>query len=157
MESNKGNIYIASTSPPSVLRAYYEQFQRDFLIFLKCRAVELVTGGRMVLTFLGRRSEDPSSKECCYIFELLAIALNDMVSEVTYNSMIKIQAILLFKLLAIWIAKVREFIWDSSIQLFLQVSLIRVLIHLLLKLLTIQTANCCWTSGTPNSNMETHN
>nr|QNU12860.1 salicylic acid methyl transferase [Betula lenta] len=81
LESNKGNIYIASTSPPSVLRAYYEQFQRDFSIFLKCRAVELVTGGRMVLTFLGRRSKDPSSKECCYIFELLAIALNDMVSE----------------------------------------------------------------------------
>ena len=36
----------------------------------------------MVLTFLGRRSDDPSSKECCYIWELLAVALNDMVSEV---------------------------------------------------------------------------
>ncbi|XP_059434191.1 S-adenosyl-L-methionine:benzoic acid/salicylic acid carboxyl methyltransferase 2-like [Corylus avellana] len=79
--NNKGNIYMASTSPPGVLCAYYEQFQRDFSIFLKCRAEELVGGGRMVLTILGRRSEDPSSKECCYIWELLATALNDMVSE----------------------------------------------------------------------------
>ncbi|KAJ7953041.1 Salicylate O-methyltransferase [Quillaja saponaria] len=46
-----------------------------------CRAEELVEGGRVVLTFLGRRSEDPSSKECCYIWELLAMALNDMVLE----------------------------------------------------------------------------
>ncbi|CAK9152354.1 unnamed protein product [Ilex paraguariensis] len=72
---------MASTSPPSVLKAYYEQFQRDFSLFLKCRSKELVTGGRMVLTFLGRKSEDPSSEECCYIWELLAITLNDMVSE----------------------------------------------------------------------------
>ena len=74
---------MASTSPPSVLRAYYEQFQKDFSVFLKCRAEELMVGGGMVLTFLGRRNEDPSSKECCYIWELLAMALNDMVSEVT--------------------------------------------------------------------------
>ncbi|KAK6237424.1 hypothetical protein QUC31_002893 [Theobroma cacao] len=81
LESNKGNIYIANTSPPDVLKAYYEQFQQDFSLFLKCRSEELVEGGRMVLTFLGRRSDDPSSKECCYIWELLAMALNDMVFE----------------------------------------------------------------------------
>nr|UMB49597.1 salicylic acid methyltransferase [Hamamelis vernalis] len=81
LESNKGNIYMASTSPPSVLKAYYKQFQRDFSLFLKYRSEELVAGGRMVLTTLGRRSEDPSSKECCYIWELLAEALNEMVSE----------------------------------------------------------------------------
>ena len=73
---------MASTTPPCVLRAYYEQFQKDFSMFLKCRAVELVAGGGMVLTFSGRRSEDPSSKERCYVWELLALALNDMVSEV---------------------------------------------------------------------------
>ncbi|CBI17473.3 unnamed protein product, partial [Vitis vinifera] len=78
---NKGNIYMASSSPPSVLKAYYEQFQSDFSMFLRCRSEELLGGGTMVLTFLGRRSEDPSSKECCYIWELLAVALNDMVSE----------------------------------------------------------------------------
>ncbi|KAJ4714332.1 putative Benzoate carboxyl methyltransferase [Melia azedarach] len=81
LESNKGNIYMASTSPPSVLKAYYQQFQKDFSLFLKCRSEELVDGGRMVLTFLGRKSKDPSSKECCYIWELLAMALNNMVAE----------------------------------------------------------------------------
>lgn len=38
-------------------------------------------GGRMVLTILGRKNEDPSSKDGCYIWELMAMALNDMVSE----------------------------------------------------------------------------
>ncbi|KAK7250896.1 hypothetical protein RIF29_33655 [Crotalaria pallida] len=79
VENNKGNIYMSSTSPLNVLKAYYEQFQRDFSTFLKCRAEEVVEGGRMVLTFLGRRSVDRSSKECCYIWELMATALNDMV------------------------------------------------------------------------------
>ncbi|PON71454.1 SAM dependent carboxyl methyltransferase [Parasponia andersonii] len=81
VENNKGNIYMANTSPPSVIKAYKEQFQRDFSFFLKCRSEELVAGGRMVLTILGRKSEDPSSKDGCYIWELLAVALNDMVSE----------------------------------------------------------------------------
>ncbi|KAG6647006.1 hypothetical protein CIPAW_07G048600 [Carya illinoinensis] len=67
LESNKGNIYMARTSQPSVPRAYHAQFQQDFSMFLKCRAEE--------------RSEDPSSRECCYIWELLAIVLNEMVSE----------------------------------------------------------------------------
>ena len=85
LESNKGNIYMASSSPPSVLKAYYEQFQRDFSMFLRCRWEELLEGGSMVLTFLGRRSDDPSSKECCYIWELLAVALNDMWQRCTFN------------------------------------------------------------------------
>nr|UMB49616.1 salicylic acid methyltransferase [Passiflora edulis] len=81
LEANKGNIYMNKTSPPSVLRAYYEQFQRDFSLFLRCRSKELVTGGRMVLTLLGRRSEDPASKECCHFWEILAAALKEMVLE----------------------------------------------------------------------------
>ncbi|KAE8703819.1 Salicylate carboxymethyltransferase [Hibiscus syriacus] len=81
LENNKGNIYMASSSPPDVPRAYYKQFQQDFSLFLKCRSEELVDGGRMVLTVLRRRSDDPSSKEGCYIWELLAMALNDMVLE----------------------------------------------------------------------------
>ncbi|KAL2532535.1 Salicylate/benzoate carboxyl methyltransferase [Abeliophyllum distichum] len=81
VEMNKENIYLASTSPPSVINAYYEQFQKDFSMFLKCRSEELVSGGRMVLTILGRKSEDPTSKECCYIWDLLAMALKQMVSE----------------------------------------------------------------------------
>ncbi|KAI3500031.1 hypothetical protein L1887_35846 [Cichorium endivia] len=79
--TNKGNIYMSRTSPTSVISAYREQFHTDFLMFLQYRAKEMVSGGRMVLTFLGRRSDDPRSKECCYIWELLAMALNDMVSE----------------------------------------------------------------------------
>ncbi|KAL4568978.1 hypothetical protein LXL04_024604 [Taraxacum kok-saghyz] len=80
-ETNKGNIYMSTTSPPSVIKAYHQQFKSDFSMFLKCRANEIVSGGRMVLTILGRRNEDPCSKECCYIWELLAMALNDMVIE----------------------------------------------------------------------------
>ncbi|KAK3005169.1 LOW QUALITY PROTEIN: hypothetical protein RJ639_015640 [Escallonia herrerae] len=79
IESNNRNIYMASTSPPCVVKAYYDQFQTDFSMFLKYRSQELMTGGRMVLTLLG--SDHPTSKECCYIWELLAMALSDMVSE----------------------------------------------------------------------------
>ncbi|KAL0434361.1 UNVERIFIED_CONTAM: Salicylate carboxymethyltransferase [Sesamum latifolium] len=82
VEMNKENIYIASTSPASVINAYYEQFQRDFSTFLRCRSEEVIGGGKMVLTLLGRRSESASSKECCYIWELLAISLKEMVSQV---------------------------------------------------------------------------
>ncbi|KAF8018275.1 hypothetical protein BT93_H3236 [Corymbia citriodora subsp. variegata] len=81
LEGNKGNIYIARSSPASVIRAFYEQFQRDFSTFLDCRGQELVVGGRMVLTILGRRSDDPSSDECCHHVNLLATVLNEMVSE----------------------------------------------------------------------------
>ncbi|KAL8118056.1 hypothetical protein AgCh_015815 [Apium graveolens] len=80
-EINKGNIYIAITSSPSVIRAYHQQFQKDFTAFLKCRSEEMVTAGRMVLTIIGRRSDDPTSKECCLIWELLSVALRDMVSQ----------------------------------------------------------------------------
>nr|BAB39396.1 S-adenosyl-L-methionine:salicylic acid carboxyl methyltransferase [Atropa belladonna] len=81
IEKNKENIYIASTSPPSVIKAYYKQYEKDFSNFLKYRSEELMKGGKMVLTFLGRESEDPSSKECCYIWELLSMALNELVLE----------------------------------------------------------------------------
>ncbi|XP_054811210.1 S-adenosyl-L-methionine:benzoic acid/salicylic acid carboxyl methyltransferase 2-like [Prosopis cineraria] len=81
VENNKGNIYNASTSPLDVQKAYCDQFQRDFSLFLKCRAQELVEGGRMVLTLVGRSCSDPSSHESNYSWELLAMALKDMVSE----------------------------------------------------------------------------
>ncbi|KAM3356880.1 S-adenosyl-L-methionine:benzoic acid/salicylic acid carboxyl methyltransferase 3 [Capsicum galapagoense] len=81
IEKNKGNIYMSSTSPPSVIKAYYKQYGKDFTNFLKYRSEELMKGGKMVLTFLGRENEDPSSKECCYIWELLSMALNELVVE----------------------------------------------------------------------------
>ncbi|XP_030531736.2 salicylate carboxymethyltransferase-like [Rhodamnia argentea] len=81
LEGNKGNVYIARSSPPSVIRAFFEQFQRDFSMFLEYRGRELVVGGRMVLSLVGRRSNDPSSEECCHHWNLLATVLNVMVSE----------------------------------------------------------------------------
>ncbi|GAA0185260.1 methyltransferase [Lithospermum erythrorhizon] len=82
LEGNKGNIFMASTSPIGVLNAYYNQFKSDFSTFLKNRSLEIVAGGHMVLTMLGRNSEDRSSKEGCLTWGLLASALNDMVTEV---------------------------------------------------------------------------
>ncbi|KAL2346109.1 hypothetical protein Fmac_000109 [Flemingia macrophylla] len=74
---NKGNIYFTGTSPSSVYQAYLEQFSEDFNLFIKSRAEELVSGGGMILTFVGR-------DETCEIttpWGLLGLALNDMVSE----------------------------------------------------------------------------
>ncbi|XP_058754467.1 S-adenosyl-L-methionine:benzoic acid/salicylic acid carboxyl methyltransferase 3-like [Vicia villosa] len=79
--NNKGAIYIQSNSPSNVIKAYYEQFQRDFSFFIKCRAEEIVERGGMVLTFLGRKGDDARSKDCCFISELFATVLNDMVLE----------------------------------------------------------------------------
>lgn len=83
IEINKGNIYLSNTSPPGVVKAYLEQFQRDFSTFLQYRAEELVPGGAMVLTILGRKSKDHSSKESGYVWELLSKALNQLVTKVT--------------------------------------------------------------------------
>nr|BCT65992.1 putative methyltransferase [Lotus japonicus] len=85
VENNKGNIYMARSSPSNVLKAYYEEFQKDFSSFLKSRAKELVEGGKMVLTLLGRTSEVQYSEDGCDIWDLLALALSDMVSEGKIN------------------------------------------------------------------------
>nr|GMD84655.1 salicylate carboxymethyltransferase-like [Ipomoea batatas] len=77
IEENKGNIRMATTSPPSVIKAYYDQFEQDFSNFLECRSKELVKGGRMVLTMQGRSSENPT----CHLWELLTLALNEIVAE----------------------------------------------------------------------------
>ncbi|XP_027176824.1 salicylate carboxymethyltransferase-like [Coffea eugenioides] len=84
-EINKGNIYMASSSPSSMIRAYVKQFKKDFSTFLSCRAEGLVTHGCMVLTILGRKSKDPCSKDGCYMWELLALALNDLISEALFR------------------------------------------------------------------------
>ncbi|KAL2895621.1 Salicylate carboxymethyltransferase [Bienertia sinuspersici] len=81
IEDNKKNIGIGRTSPPNVLKAYYDQFEKDFSMFLRCRCKEVVDEGIMVLTLLGRKSIEPYSKESCYMFDFLATALNDMVSQ----------------------------------------------------------------------------
>ncbi|XP_019180722.1 PREDICTED: salicylate carboxymethyltransferase-like [Ipomoea nil] len=81
LEENKGNIRIAASSPPSVIKAYYKQFERDFLTFLKCRSEELVTGGRMVLYFLGRKSESHNPSHDVNIWVLFAKSLKDLVTK----------------------------------------------------------------------------
>ncbi|KAK9942535.1 hypothetical protein M0R45_008196 [Rubus argutus] len=72
---NKGNIYIAKKSSPAVFDEYFEQFNRDFTVFLRSRAQEIVQGGSMVLTTMGSiKSNDP----LC-IWEFVGLKLHDMV------------------------------------------------------------------------------
>ncbi|KAL1803404.1 hypothetical protein ACET3Z_032051 [Daucus carota] len=81
LDSNKGNIFMAKESPFSVLEAYINQFKSDFTTFLQMRSQEMVSHGRMVLTLLGRSIEDPTSKDCCYIYGLVAKSLHDLLAE----------------------------------------------------------------------------
>lgn len=81
-EINKGNIYLSSTSPESVSRAYFEQFQKDFLRFLRCRSEEVMAGGRMVITLAGRTTDDPRDEESNRLWRPFTMALQDMVFEV---------------------------------------------------------------------------
>ncbi|XP_028771262.1 salicylate carboxymethyltransferase-like [Neltuma alba] len=81
VENNKGNVCMTRTSPLNVCNSYYHQFQRDFSMFLKYRAQEVVEGGHMVLTLLGRSSGDPSMEKSCHIWDIVAEALNQMVLE----------------------------------------------------------------------------
>ncbi|XP_074313374.1 putative jasmonic acid carboxyl methyltransferase 2 [Silene latifolia] len=72
---NKGNIYIAETSPQEIHKAYYAQFKKDFTLFLKLRSREMVSQGGMVLVLQGSfNSDNPDS-----IHSLLGSTLQDMV------------------------------------------------------------------------------
>lgn len=79
---NKGKLYISHTSPSDVINAYVSQFQNDFSSFLRSRSPEMVTGGRMLLSLMGRSSIDPTIEDGCYYqWELLANALSTLVSK----------------------------------------------------------------------------
>ncbi|KAM7273400.1 hypothetical protein ACFE04_028064 [Oxalis oulophora] len=79
---NKGNIYMAKNSPPHVFQAYLKQYQKDFFLLLSLRAKEMVSDGRMVLTFIGRSMINPSvSRDCCYFWEALTKSLFGLVDE----------------------------------------------------------------------------
>ncbi|KAL6346244.1 hypothetical protein AAG906_033040 [Vitis piasezkii] len=86
LEKNKGHIYIANGSPPTIIEAYTNQFQRDFSLFLGLRSEEIKPGGCMVITIIGRNMEDPSSGDCSDLWELLAKSLLDMLAEADLNS-----------------------------------------------------------------------
>ncbi|XP_028767896.1 theobromine synthase 2-like [Neltuma alba] len=70
---DKGNIYVTSISPPSCAK----QFKEDFTLFLRSRSQELVPGGGMLLTFIGRYDSSQNISPP----GLFRIILNDMVLE----------------------------------------------------------------------------
>ncbi|CAM0908036.1 unnamed protein product [Alopecurus aequalis] len=79
---NEGNIYIGKPTPPAVIKLLQEQFQKDFDLFLTLRSRELVGGGRMLLTFLGRKSEEMLMHgEVSTVFELVAKSLQSLVQK----------------------------------------------------------------------------
>ncbi|XP_068638791.1 probable methyltransferase TCM_000336 isoform X2 [Aristolochia californica] len=77
---NKGKIYISESSPKSVTEAYSSQFHKDFRVFLESRSQELISGGRMVLMFLGRPGRDHTNRGNTIYWELLAEAFARMLS-----------------------------------------------------------------------------
>ncbi|KAE8816789.1 Jasmonate O-methyltransferase [Hordeum vulgare] len=65
---------------PMVREAYAHQFRKDFTLFLKLRAKELVSGGRMVISLVGTRSDVIASK--FFLFPgIVAQILTVMVAE----------------------------------------------------------------------------
>ncbi|KAM3244422.1 hypothetical protein ACQJBY_056007 [Aegilops geniculata] len=78
---NEGNIDIAITTPPSVVKMYQEQFEKDMLLFLRLRHEELVGGGKMMLTFLGRKHGDAYRGGLCRLHGLLSRSVQSLVDE----------------------------------------------------------------------------
>ncbi|XP_042040538.1 probable methyltransferase TCM_000336 [Salvia splendens] len=78
---NGKSIYISERSPPAVRRAYLEQFQEDFSLFLKSRSRELIHGGRMVLVMLGRTASDHTHCANLFLWELLYQSLAHLVAQ----------------------------------------------------------------------------
>ncbi|KAE8816790.1 Salicylate O-methyltransferase [Hordeum vulgare] len=65
---------------PVVAEAYARQFRKDFTLFLKLRAKELVSDGRMVVSLAGRRSDELVS-EISHVWGTAAQILGIMASE----------------------------------------------------------------------------
>ena len=70
---------------PSVVKLFQQQFQNDFSLFLKLRFEELVFGGQIILTFIGRKYKDVFSGESNHLYGLLAQSLQSLVDEVNLN------------------------------------------------------------------------
>ncbi|KMT18246.1 hypothetical protein BVRB_2g024130 [Beta vulgaris subsp. vulgaris] len=78
---NKGNIYISETSPKIVAKAYSAQFEQDFTLFLKCRSQEVLSKGRMLLTFRGRPSDSNGTTWQPWELKIFAQAITCLVSQ----------------------------------------------------------------------------
>jgi hypothetical protein len=79
---NEENMYITNNTSPLVVKLFQEQFRKDFSLFLRLRHEELVFGGQMVLTFLGRKNEDVYSGDLNHLFGLLSESLQSLVVKV---------------------------------------------------------------------------
>ncbi|CAA6669054.1 unnamed protein product [Spirodela intermedia] len=78
---NQGSINISKESPPHVLDAYARQFKHDFSNFLRLRSIEMVAGGRMVLTFPSRMGLDNFNSGAIRLWNLVSSVLMEMVQE----------------------------------------------------------------------------
>ncbi|KAL1317488.1 hypothetical protein HN51_069829 [Arachis hypogaea] len=78
---NKGCVYISESSPEVVQKAYLNQFQQDFSLFLRSRSEELVVDGRMVLIFLGRRGTEHVDKGNSFFWQILSRSFAILVSQ----------------------------------------------------------------------------
>ncbi|GLJ48738.1 hypothetical protein SUGI_1027850 [Cryptomeria japonica] len=79
---NKGRIFISEKGPPEVGDAYFAQYQKDFNMFLRARAKEVVEGGRMFLVFGSRPSADKRQYTwASFSWEDLGFAIKDLVSQ----------------------------------------------------------------------------
>jgi jasmonate O-methyltransferase len=66
-----------------VVKLFRQQFEKDFELFLTLRYKELVSDGRMVLTFASRkRGELPLHVDVARVWELLSEALQHLVQKV---------------------------------------------------------------------------
>ncbi|KAL5227777.1 hypothetical protein ABZP36_016042 [Zizania latifolia] len=81
MPINRGKMYISSTSTVAVPVAYLRQFQRDFSMFLKSRAAEIFSGGRMVLAMLGREADGYVDRRTTFLWELLSESFASLVAQ----------------------------------------------------------------------------
>uniref|UniRef100_A0A0E0LAY3 Jasmonate O-methyltransferase n=1 Tax=Oryza punctata TaxID=4537 RepID=A0A0E0LAY3_ORYPU len=78
---NEGNIYIGKATPSHVV-TLFQKFKEDLSLFLALRLEELVGSGRMVLTFLGRKSSQMLAHgDVGTMWELLAEALQILVQK----------------------------------------------------------------------------
>ncbi|XP_065866565.1 probable caffeine synthase MTL2 [Euphorbia lathyris] len=66
-------FFVNESSPASVQKVYLDQFQKDFMNFLKSRSVEMVSGGHMVISFLAKSDNSP--------MQLVQDSLKQMVDE----------------------------------------------------------------------------